>query len=348
MKKIIIYQNPFFSGMGGEECTDDKPQLLEGPVGPSAILNSSLKNGKITHSLVCGDNYMSSHTKDALAAIEKLLDSLEFDCFVSGPAFLSGRYGTACAEIGHFVHTRYKVPVVSCMYEENPGCSLYPFDQYIMSGSKNASHMTEDLNKISHLVNKLINSEEILWAESEGYLPRGIRKQVLLPKEQTAARRALSLLEKKLAGKPYESELPITEEPRVPIAPSISNMKSAVIAFISTGGLVPHNNPDHILGAGSSRYARYDISQLDTLKAGEWRCVHGGIDPVSANSDPLLLMPLDALRALQRENSFRTLYPWFYTTVGNQTSKTNAIRMAKEITRDLIEDHVDGVIFSSC
>ena len=65
----------------------------------------------------------------------------------------------------------------------------------------------------------------------------------------------------------------------------------------------------------------YDISGQDALKAGEWRSVHGGYDPAYAAEEPMLAMPLDALRRLEKEGKIGYLHPWFYTTTGNQTNR---------------------------
>jgi glycine reductase len=41
------------------------------------------------------------------------------------------------------------------------------------------------------------------------------------------------------------------------------------------------------------------------------------------------------------------LHPYFYTTVGNGTTVSNARRFAREIAEDLKQDDVDAVIISS-
>lgn len=346
MKKVIMYLNQFYGGIGGEDQADYAPTLAEGVIGPGQALDAMLKDSTITHTVICGDSYMASSTEKALDEIRKLLEGLEFDLLAAGPAFMSGRYGVSCAEVCHCVHEHFRVPAVTCMYEENPGRELYPQAMYIISGHKSGAGMRKDLPKMASLINKLLNKEEILWAEEEGYFPRGFRRQVLLPPEQTSARRAVAMLKSKIAGEPFETELPISAEEMVPIAPARDASKSR-LAFVSTAGLVPIDNPDHIPSAASTRFGRYDISGQDILKAGEWKSVHGGYDQTYANAEPMLAMPLDALRRLEQEGKIGYLHPWFYTTTGNQTNRVNAVRMAKEIVEYLQADDIDTVIFGS-
>lgn len=346
MKKVIMYLNQFYGGIGGEDKADYEPSVMEGTVGPSGALNGMLKEGEITHTVLCGDGYMASNTKDALDRIGELLDNLEFDLLAAGPAFMSGRYGVSCAEVCNYVNKRYHVPVVTCMFEENPGRELYPQTMYIMEGHNSGAGMRKDLPKMAAIADKILRGEEILWASEEGYFPRGFRWQIRYPEGKTAAKRVVDMLKKKIAGESFQTELPISVEEKVPIASPRDAAKSRV-AFISTGGLVPIDNPDHIPSAASTRFGRYDISGKEVLKAGEWRSVHGGYDPAYADEEPMLAMPLDALRRLEKEGKIGYLHPWFYTTTGNQTNRVNSVRMAKEIVEYLKADDVDTVIFGS-
>jgi len=78
-----------------------------------------------------------------------------------------------------------------------------------------------------------------------------------------------------------------------------------------------------------------------------FKTVHAGFDPAAADADPDVITPVDALRALERENFFGRLHNWFYTTVGTGTTESEAARMAKEIVPYLKEDCVDAVIMVS-
>ena len=96
MKKAIYYVNQFFGGVGGENDADFEPAIKEGPVGPALAMQEKLKDVEITHTLICGDNFMASHGEEALRRIAEFLEGKEFDLFLAGPAFRAGRYGVSC------------------------------------------------------------------------------------------------------------------------------------------------------------------------------------------------------------------------------------------------------------
>lgn len=344
-KQVVLYINQFFGGIGGEEQADYPPSLVEGAVGPGLAMNSLLKNGKVTHTVICGDSYMNEHTQEALAEIQDLLAGLAFDVLVAGPAFMSGRYGVACAEACNFASTKLGKTAVTSMHKENPGKEMYPRAMYILEGSDSAARMKADVKKVAAFTDKLVSGEPILWAEAEGYFPRGIRKQIIT--DRTASRRAIDMLYKRLNDEPFESELPIESQEAVPIAPARDPARSR-LAFVSTGGLVPMGNPDHIPAASSTHYAKYDISNMDEFRPGEWQSIHGGYDVSIPDADPELVMPMDALRRLKNEGAIGYLHPWFYTLTGNQTTKANAAQLARQMVEELKADQVDTVILGSC
>ena len=86
---------------------------------------------------------------------------------------------------------------------------------------------------------------------------------------------------------------------------------------------------------------------MDRLEGGVFKTIHAGFDPAAANADPNVIMPIDAMRALEKEGVFGSLHPYFYTTVGTGTTEKEAARMAKEIIPLLQEDNVDACIMVS-
>ena len=120
MKKAIHYINQFFAGIGGEDTADLKPEIREGLIGPALALNSML-DAEVTHTIICGDNFMGSNTEEAVEIILGFLEDKEFDIFVAGPAFQAGRYGVACGTICKAVKEKFNVPVITSMNVENPG-----------------------------------------------------------------------------------------------------------------------------------------------------------------------------------------------------------------------------------
>lgn len=347
MKHVVMYINQFFGQVGGEEAADYPPELREGPVGPAIGLNQLLHGGEITHTILCGDNYMSTRGPEALEQIDGFLKDLDFDLFLAGPAFSSGRYGISCGQVCEHVFERFHVPAVTSMNAENPGVEMFQRNIYIMQGGNSAAAMRKDLPRMAALANKLLNGEPILWAEAEGYYSRGIRRQITLDQSQTADRRAVDMLLKRLRGEPFETEMPIRLPERVPIAPALRDPGKARFAFVTTAGLVPAGNPDHIPTAVASHFGRYSIQGLDELRPGEWESIHGGYDQAYARENPMVLFALDAVRRMQAEGKIGYFHPYIYSTVGNLNNRVNAVKMADEILDYLKSDHIDAVIFGS-
>lgn len=346
MKKAIHYINQFFAGIGGEDKADYAPEIVEGTVGPAMAMNEIL-NAQITHTVICGDNFMGSREKEAVEAILGFLEDKEFDMFIAGPAFQAGRYGFACGTICKAVKEKYNVPVLTSMHIENPGVQMFKKDMPIFVGGKSAAKLRGDVKVMAAYANKMLGNEETLSAEEEGYFPRGIRHQVWRADEKTAAQRGVEMLIKKLNNEAFQTELIIPEKDMVPVATPIEELSKAKIAILNTGGIVPVDNPDRIQSASATRWGRYSIEGMETLKSGEFKTIHAGFDPAAADADPNVIVPLDALRALEKENKFGQLHPYFYTTVGTGTTQAEASRMAKEILEKLQEDKVDGVIMVS-
>ena len=346
MKKAIHYINQFFAGIGGEVTADIKPEIKEGAIGPALALSSML-DAEVTYTIICGDNYMGSNTNDAVKEILGFLDGKKFDIFIAGPAFQAGRYGVACGSICKAVKEKFKVPVLTSMNEENPGVEMFKKDMYIFIGGKSAAKLKNDVKVIAAFANKILKGEKTGSANEEGFFPRGIRAQVWLESGKTAAERGVEMLIKKLNGLPFETELPIPEQDMVPVAPPIADLSKAKIALMTTGGIVPVDNPDKIQSASATRWGRYDISNIDRLESGKYKTIHAGFDPAAADADPNVIMPIDAMKAYLKEGKYGKLHNYFYSTVGTGTTQAEAARMANEIVAKLKEDNVDGVIMTS-
>lgn len=346
MRNAIHYINQFFAGIGGEDKADYKPEIREGLVGPALALNSMI-DAEVTHTIICGDNFMGSNTDEAIAVILKFLENIEFDIFVAGPAFQAGRYGIACGIVCKAVKEKFKVPVITSMHVENPGVEMFKKDLYIFKGGKSALKLKNDVRKMGNFANKILRGERTSTADEEGFFSRGIRAQVWLESKETAAHRGVEMLIKKLNNQPYETELPILAQDRVPVAAPIKDLTKANIAMITSGGIVPINNPDRIQSASATRWGRYDISKIDRLESGVYKTIHAGFDPSAADADPNVVMPIDVMKVFLKEGRYGKLHDYFYSTVGTGTTQKEASRMSKEIIEKLKEDNVDGVIMVS-
>lgn len=350
MKKAILYLNQFFGQIGGEELADHAPEIREGLVGPAMELDKQLgEDVKVTHTIICGDNFMGSNQEEAINTIIGFLEDKEFDIFFAGPAFRAGRYGSACGNICKAVKDKFKVPVISSMNDENPGVEMFKKEVYIFKGGASAAAMRKDVKAMAAFGLKLLKGEDLLPAEEEGYFGRGVRSQVWLNPPVNATDRVIDMLLKKVHGKPFVSELPIPKADLVPIAPALTaeELSNIEVAIVTSGGIVPVGNPDRIQSASATKWGKYDISQLDDLVKGEYMTIHAGFDPAAANNDSDVIVPLDALRAYEKEGKIGGVYKYFYSTVGTGTTQAEAARMGKEIAAELVEAGVKAVILTS-
>lgn len=155
------------------------------------------------------------------------------------------------------------------------------------------------------------------------------------------------MLLKKIKGEEFVTEYPMPDFDRVDPQPAIKDLSKATIAIVTSGGIVPHGNPDHIESSSASKYGKYDIQGVDDLVEGEWETAHGGHDPVYANLDADRVIPVDILRELEKEGKIGKLHRYYYATVGNGTAVASAKAYAAEIGKELVADGVDAVILTS-
>ena len=78
---------------------------------------------------------------------------------------------------------------------------------------------------------------------------------------------------------------------------------------------------------------------------GEWDAVHGGYDNTAALQDPNRVVPLDALRDLERHGTIGHLFDDLFVTVGNLGSLNAMRRIGAEIAGELVTRGVEAVIF---
>ena len=227
---------------------------------------------------------------------------------------------------------------------------MFKKDVIIVEGANAAAKMRKDLKNLIKVANKILKGEQ-LQCSVDGYFPRGKREELWLEdtRENTAAYRGVQMLIKKIKGEDYQTELIIPKKDVVPIADPV-NLDEAVIALVTTGGIVPVDNPDRIQSASATRWGRYDITGVDSLpnRAAEgYKTIHAGFDPAAAAADPNVIMPVDAMRAYEKEGKYARLHNYFYSTVGTGTTESEAARMASEIIPFLEEDGVNAIILTS-
>ncbi len=344
--RVVHYINQFFAGIGGEEKADYKPEVREGLVGPGMALNAGFKGeAEIVATVICGDSYFNENLEEAKKEVIEMVKKYNPDLFIAGPAFNAGRYGVACGTITDAVQQELGIPVLTGMYEENPGADMFKKSVYIVPTKNSAAGMRDAVKKMVPLALKLAKGEEIGSPEEDNYMSRGIRKNYFAEKRGSA--RAVDMLVKKLKGEEFVTEYPMPAFDRVQPNPAVKDITSAKIALVTSGGIVPKGNPDHIESSSASKYGKYDIEGIMDLTSESHETAHGGYDPVYANEDSDRVLPVDVLRDLEKEGKIGSLHRYFYTTVGNGTAVASAKGFAAEYAKELVADGVDAVILTS-
>ena len=343
--RVVHYINQFFAQIGGEEMAHVAPELREGFVGPGMALSQAWKGeAEIVKTVVCGDSYFAEHEKEAKAQILEWVKAEKPDMFIAGPAFNAGRYGYACANICAAVQEELGIPVLTGMYEENPGADLK--NKVLMVATANsAAGMRKAAPVMAKLALKIMKGEKLGASCEEGYMPNGIRVNFF--EKERGAKRAVDMLVKKLNGKPFVTEYPMPSFDRVAPNKAIKDLSKATIALCTSGGIVPKGNPDHIESSSASHYGEYNIAGVMDLTEETYETAHGGYDPVAANEDADRVLPVDVMREFEREGVIGKLHDYFYTTVGNGTAVASAKAFAAEYAQKLLSAGVDAVIMTS-
>lgn len=344
--KVVHYINQFYAGIGGEEKAGQEPIKLEALPPISVQLQGSLgDNVEIVATIVCGDSYFNENLETASEKVLSLIKAENPDMLIAGPAFNAGRYGMACGTVCTMVQKELGIPVITAMYDENPGVDVFKKELYIVRTADSAAGMRKALPAIAKFAQKVASSAEIGTPDEEGYIERGVRVNMFA--KERGATRAVNMLVAKLKGKEFTTEYPMPAFDRVAPNQPVADMKKAKIAIVTSGGTVPKGNPDRIESSSAQKYGKYDISKFDNLTDADHETAHGGYDPVYANQDSDRVIPVDVLRDLEKEGVIGKLHDYFYTTVGNGTAVANAKKFAAEIAEDLLANKVDAVVLTS-
>lgn len=344
--KVVHYINQFFAGLGGEEKADIAPEVRDGKVGPGMGLAGLLSpDAEIVATFICGDNYFANNMDKVCQEVVDCCKKYKADGLIAGPAFNAGRYGTACASVCAAVEKELGIPTVTALYKENPGVDLYRKQITIVETENSAAGMKAALPKIANVAKKLLKKEPLGPAAEEGIFEKGIRQNIMY--DRPGAERAVDMLIKKLKKEPFQTEYPMPVFDRVTPRPEVKDMSKAKIAIVTSGGIVPFGNPDHIAASSAQNFGEYDITGVNDLKKGEYQTAHGGYDQTYANQDPDRVLPVDVLREMVKNGEIGELYEHFYTTVGNGTSVANAKKFGVEIGKKLKDAQVQAVILTS-
>ncbi|NPV89476.1 MAG: glycine/betaine/sarcosine/D-proline family reductase selenoprotein B [Firmicutes bacterium] len=341
--RIVCYINQFFGQLGGEEQADIGFLVKEGPIGPAGLLQSLLGDkGDVVATVICGDNYMAENLQAAVDEGVKIVADLKPTVFFAGPAFNAGRYGVACGAIASAVQERLGVPAVTGLYPENPGAEMYRKKVYVVKTGINAAKMKDAMTGMAAIGRRLLLSEPIGSAEQEGYLPRGILRNEWV--EKPGAVRGIDMLLDKIAGRPFQTELSVPHFEEIPPAPPVKDIRTAKIALVSDGGVVPKGNPDKFKVSQNTVWAVYG---LDEIFSNPFQISHSGYHPTEVRENLNRLLPLDVLREMESEGLIGSLSSIFYSTSGNTTTVQSSRNVGQGIAQRLLAEGVDAAILTS-
>lgn len=343
--RVVHYLNQFFAGLGGEEKADVGPGSAEKAVGPAIGLAQSLgEDGAVAATVWCGDNYIAAGDQAAVDEVVRLIGTFAPDVVVTGPAFASGRYGLACAEVCHAVATQLRVPAVTAMHPDSPAADDFRRSVVIVPCAESALGMGAVLPILARLALKLGSGQALGSPAEEGYLSQGLRQNVFA--ETRGAARAVEMLKARLGGEPVATELPLPKYRRVPPPPPLAADLTPRIALVAEGGLVPKGNPGRMPSGWCRVWAKYDIENVADLTPDAFETIHGGYDTSAANEDPDRIIPLDTVRDLEQQGALRVVNA-LYATCGNHGSIGEMQRIGREIAADMRAQKVDAVIVGS-
>jgi glycine reductase len=344
--RVVHYLNQFFAQLGGEEKAGMGPGCQPRPMGPARVLEQGLgADGEVVATIYCGDNYFAEREETVVEQLLGWLADYRADLLVAGPAFESGRYGIACGAICQAAQTRLAIAAVAGMAESNPGAALYRKSVYIVDSGPSVVRMGAALQLMARLGVKLVRGAPPGRPEREGYLARGIKRNEFAVKPP--AERAVDMLLAKLRGETVKPEImPPQFAPARP-APPLNDLSSARIALVTDGGLVIEGNPEKIEPGRPTRYTSIPIAGLPLLDSAAFDVVHSGYDTMAANQDPNRLVPVDAMRELEKEGIIGDLYEVVHATGGAHAAVENATRIGEQIATRLKAAGVQGVILTS-
>jgi len=295
--------------------------------------------------VICGDNHIAEGLDSVSAEIVDIFAKYDLDFVLAGPAYAAGRYGVGCGAVCKAVQERLHIPAVTAMNEDNPGVDLYRKELYILRAGKNARTMAKDFPLMYNLAKRLSHGEEPGLPEEESLYAKGIVKNV--PAQVNSSARAVNMLLDKLAGRPFKTEVPLPEREDVPPAPAIQDLSKATVVMITDGGLYPMGNPDNVPPANPDFFKIYPVSGKDTLSAGDYEVSHNGYDHAYVHSDPNRLVPLDGMRALERQGLIGKLHDFFLSTTGLTTTIANSKKIAAGMAEYIHNHGIDAAILTS-
>jgi glycine reductase complex component B subunit gamma len=346
--KVLHYLNQFFAQIGGEEKAGQKLLFMPRAVGVGGVIENSLKDRGVEYAtLACGDNYFHEQEEKALTAIRDALEQFQPDFFLAGPAFNAGRYGLACAKVCSWVRDNWRIPAITAMHEDNPGTREIGRHVFVIQTGNSAASMPESLRRFSLLIERLLAGNETAIEDFRAEYCLPIPRRFTVRSGAPDYARAVDLLLAKLKGQVYESEIPRVEAKQHPIPNLAGSLRDATVALVTEGGLVPKGNPDRLESSRGSKYFKYAIDGREDFRQGEFEAMHTGYDTSTVNQDPDRIVPLDAMRVLERAKRFSKLHSHYFVTTGTGAMPSKMEEIGAGIATELAGSGVGAVILTA-
>ena len=343
--RVVHYLNQFFAQLGSEEEASIGIMTENKPIGPGISIQKELGDrADIVGTIICGDNYIAENLDEVTAEILNVIESYSPDMFFAGPAFNAGRYGVACGAICTALNKKLGIPVITAMFEENPGREIFQRDIFILKSGDTARKMAEETKKMVDFAFKLKDGTVEYDPDKEDFFDRGLI--VTRKYEDMASTRAINMLLNKIHGRPFRTEIPLSREEKVEAPHPVPDLSKAIVMLATDGGLCPVGNPDGMRTGGSIVFNAYSVEGKDSLSKEDFTCVHGGFDKSFVLEDPNRLVPLDAMRILEKEG-FVKMHDVFLSTAGLATGKESSIKMGREMVTYIKDHNIDAVIMTS-
>lgn len=349
--RVVHFLNQFFGQLGGEEKATSGFVVKEGPVGPGLALQKELGDkAEIVATLICGDDYFSKYPDKNAEEGLKLLTPYQPDLFFGGPSFAGGRYGIACGAMCKAFNEGLNIPVITAMYEENPGVDMYRKYAFICKAPDMARGMIEVVRNMVRLAFKLISGERemrlVAWEnlpkpEEYNYFSRNLLRNEYC--EKSIAERSVDNILAKLKGEPFESEVICETFEVVPPPAPIEDPSKCVIALISDGGLVPKGNPDRLPTRSNLKWGSYDIESLFC----DYEIAHAGYLNDHVLERPDRLVPYDVMKEMEEEGKIGKLHRTFFSTSGNCTVARRCGEMGEEMGVEFKKKEIAAAILTS-
>ena len=349
--RVVHFLNQFFGQLGGEEKATSGFVVKKGPVGPGLALQKELGDRvEIVATLICGDDYFSKYPDKNAEEGLKLLTPYQPDLFFAGPSFAGGRYGVACGAMCKAVNEGLNIPVITAMYEENPGVDMYRKYAFICKAPDMARGMIEVVRNMVRLAFKLISGERemrlVAWEnlpkpEEYNYFSRNLLRNEYC--EKSIAERSVDNILAKLKGEPFESEVICETFEVVPPPAPIEDLSKCDIALISDGGLVPKGNPDRLPTRSNLKWGSYDIESLFC----DYEIAHAGYLNDHVLERPDRLVPYDVMKEMEEEGKIGKLHRTFFSTSGNCTVARRCGEMGEEMGVEFKKKEIAAAILTS-